>query len=337
MIKISNIAPIDPNLGYKTISDLKNDYLQKFKQFYMPEETLKIELSNKKKGKISTKKINEIRILDYLQHNFDDILLKDPQGLHDIIIYFKKRGWHKYIYTNDKSTRFGKRLLEIFGYTNHFRSLVNRGIWLAKQLNIKTCPYCNAQYTILVMHTSNKAIAKFQFDHFFSKDKYPYLSLSLYNLIPSCANCNITKSKKILNLKDHYHPYYLNLSAYFKFYLKYNPEPSKLTIKQVKNQNLEIELVPKNNSVKTFVDEHNNLYHISGVFNRHQDIAEDILTKAIIYSRHLQKAHLKIKGLFPDDATFKKYLIGNYVESDDILKRPLTKFMQDIARQLKLI
>ncbi|MFK4985705.1 hypothetical protein ACI4B7_28170, partial [Klebsiella pneumoniae] len=83
-------------------------------------------------------------------------------------------------------------------------------IWLARQLNLKCCPYCNAQYTIIANSDAGKTIAKFQFDHFFSKDKFPYLSISLYNLIPSCANCNITKSKKPLNLKDHYHPYFLD-------------------------------------------------------------------------------------------------------------------------------
>jgi hypothetical protein len=337
MILVSHIEPLDSLSTYKMVSDLEGDYLLKFKKFYQPEEYLNAAIKRKRKGRKSAKKSNELNILIYLETNFDSLILKKPQDLHDTIIYFKKRGWHKYIYLNDKTTPFGIELLKIFGYTEHFRSQVNRGIWLAKQLNIKTCPYCNAQYTVLATDSKNNSIAKFQFDHFFSKDKYPYLSISLYNLIPCCANCNITKSKKVLNLKDHYHPYYLDFAQYFKFYLKYNPDPKKLTISQVKTQKFEIELVSKFKTSKTFVDEHNKLYHILGVFNRHQDIAEDLLMKAVIYTNHLQKAHLKIEGLFPDKSTYLRYLIGNYSNTKEILKRPLTKFIQDIAKQLKLI
>ena len=46
---------------------------------------------------------------------------------------------------------------------------------------------------------------------------------------------------------------------------------------------------------------------------------------------------MKIKGLFSDERQFLRYLIGNYAFSDEINERPLSKFTQDIARQLKLI
>ena len=103
------------------------------------------------------------------------------------------------------------------------------------------------------------------------------------------------------------------------------------------NKNFEIELMPKHKATSALVDEHNNLYHISGVFNRHQDVAEDLLMKAVIYTNHLQKAHLKIQGLFPDRPTYRRYLIGNYSSPKETLKRPLTKFIQDISKQLKII
>ena len=288
MILISHIEPLDLSSKYKSLSDLEGDYILKFSKYYQPKRELNIAIGKKKRGRKSIKKTHELAILIYLEAQFENILIKPPKDLHDTIIYFKKRGWQKYIYTNEETTSFGKELLEIYGYKEHFRSQVQRGIWLAEQLNIKTCPYCNAQYTILVVDSKNSTIAKFQFDHFFSKDKFPYLSLCLYNLIPCCANCNITKSKKLLNLKEHYHPYFLDFSTYFKFYLKYNPDPSKLTISQVKKQNFEIELVSKYKSSKSFVDEHNKLYHINGVFNRHLDIAEDLLMKAVIYALALR-------------------------------------------------
>ncbi|OLY90766.1 hypothetical protein SAMN05444008_101444 [Cnuella takakiae] len=337
MILINDIEPFEISSTYKTVSDLELDYKSKFLSGYKPVEVLIEALRKRKYRKKSTANTTEIEILNYLVKNFDAILLQQPQDLHKSILYFKNRGWQNYIHNGKKSTKFGIELLEAFGYSKKFRSQVKRGIWLAKQLNIKSCPYCNAQYTIVASGPKKKTIAKFQFDHFFAKDKYPYLSISLYNLIPSCANCNITKSKKDLNLKNHYHPYFLDFSKYFKFYLKFNPDPKKLTVSQVKSQNFEVELKPKHRASATLVEEHNSIYHVSGVFNRHNDVAEDLLMKAVIYTNHMQKAHLKIQGLFPDRITYLRYLIGNYSTPKDTLKRPLTKFIQDISEQLKLI
>jgi hypothetical protein len=41
--------------------------------------------------------------------------------------------------------------------------------------------------------------------------------------------------------------------------------------------------------------------------------------------------------LVPDDALIDRLLIGNYMDETDIHKRPMSKFMQDIAQQLGII
>ena len=61
---------------------------------------------------------------------------------------------------------------------------------LCDDLGIKVCPYCNRSY----IHTLKHHGVRPQYDHFFSKIKYPYLAVSLYNLIPSCSICNQAKS-----------------------------------------------------------------------------------------------------------------------------------------------
>ncbi len=336
MIKLLEIDPIDRSSPYKLISELEVDFVSKFQSSSNPQTYLNNAITKRKKKRVLTPHIKkEILVLQYLKKNIWKLLIEKPNELHLRIKYLEKRRWQKLIYDH-KMTKFGIELLDIFGYRNRFRSNKNRGIWLARQLNIKSCPYCNAQSTIIAATTLGNDIAKFQFDHFFSKDKYPYLSISLYNLIPACVNCNITKSSKLLDLKNHYHPYFSDLSICFKFYLKYNPDPKKLNLSQVKLQNLDIEIVPKYPLAKSFVDTHNNLYHINGVYERYQDIAEELLIKSIIYTKHFQATQLKIKNLFPDESTYLRYLIGAYPSSGDMLKRPLSKFTQDIAKQLKL-
>lgn len=84
--------------------------------------------------------------------------------------------------------------------------------WLQRQLGVKVCPYCNRMYTI-TLFGENKI--RPDFDHFYPKSKYPYLSVSLFNLIPSCSMCNtkkgntaevILKKEKIENVSITY-PY----------------------------------------------------------------------------------------------------------------------------------
>lgn len=55
----------------------------------------------------------------------------------------------------------------------------------------------------------------FQFDHFYDKSDYPYLSMSLYNLIPSCSSCN--HQKRITQLDIRYNPYFKAISYEFHF------------------------------------------------------------------------------------------------------------------------
>ena len=62
---------------------------------------------------------------------------------------------------------------------------------LTQALNLKACPYCNAE-DIIVQDLQDKDvhIRNSELDHFYSKKYYPYLAISLYNLVPSGNICN---------------------------------------------------------------------------------------------------------------------------------------------------
>lgn len=345
MINISKYNFSRLNKKYNRLSDLENDYLQKFRVYSQPEKLLDIEILGKKNEAQTDAIMQEIEILEYLKSEFSNIIKGTPDKLNSYIEHFKEKKWDEIVYDskNKKTTSFGEELIEIYGYGNRFRDNVNRGLWLAQQLNqlnYKACPYCNAQYTIITTKESDRLIAKFQFDHFFPKSRYPYLSISLYNLIPSCANCNVTKSAKELSLDKHHHPYFMSIGDYAKFKLKYDPDPSKVTVNNIKNQDFEIQFIPikeNDTDAKEKVEAHDKLYHITGIYNCHQDIVEDLFTLAVIYKQNLAESHLKIEGLFPDKSMYYRYLLRNYHLEADVLKRPFSKLTQDIARQLGLI
>jgi len=350
MIKINKISPIDSNSKYKKVSDLEEDFLSKFRKNTKPEDLLDEYIRLNKTKSLSNIQVD---ILDYLCFNFETIIKVNPKGLEKIILKFKHEYWQKEVFCEGsktscvhckdskkckgKTTKFGTELLYILGYKERFRGNINRGLWLTKQLNIKVCPYCNAQNTVITEKKYGKEIMKFQLDHFFPKSEFPYLSISLYNLIPSCANCNLTKSYKNLNRITYYNPHDMDLANKSKFNLIYDPNPSKLTVTGIKNQKLEIQFKARYKDPLNIVKNHNEMYHIEGVYNRHKDIAEELLLLKIIYSKIQVSMHLKIEGLFSKKIDYYNFLLRSYYLKQDILKRPLSKLTQDIAKQLKIL
>lgn len=71
-----------------------------------------------------------------------------------------------------------------------------------EMLGVKVCPYCNRMFTTTV-NTKKRRIRP-QLDHFRNKSKYPFLALSINNLVPTCGVCNLLKLNQD---KDLVYPY----------------------------------------------------------------------------------------------------------------------------------
>lgn len=315
------------------MADLENDYLARIESLVNcpshPRQRLRKAI-NKHAG-------TALAILQYCETNFTRLILGTPDKLAAIIQHFDTQGWNTFINAEtDDSMRFKNKLLGYFGYSNYFRSEKSKAIWFADQLNIKACPYCNSQFTLTIRTNGNPKKARFQFDHFFSKSVYPYLSLSMYNLVPSCADCNLSKSDVPVNLHEHYHPYYSSIADRMKFQLNDESVVKNLLAGKSSPSKITTECVPISTGDETIVREHCRIFDIEGVYGNHTDYAEELVLKAILYPESKRKELFEL-GIFRDQATFKRYVLGNYPYTDDILKRPLAKFTQDIARQLKLI
>lgn len=81
---------------------------------------------------------------------------------------------------------------KVFTY-DKFRDFIK--VFFEEHLHIKTCTYCNIHFTNIYETENKKYKNEFTLDHYYAKKNYPYLALSLYNLIPSCYTCN-TKLKR---------------------------------------------------------------------------------------------------------------------------------------------
>lgn len=79
---------------------------------------------------------------------------------------------------------------------------------LCKSSKYRMCPYCQQAPAVTIFRDRDSKAFRPTLDHFYAQHKYPYLALSLYNLIPSCHICNTSLKGNIdFYLHPHLHPY----------------------------------------------------------------------------------------------------------------------------------
>ncbi len=87
---------------------------------------------------------------------------------------------------------------------------------LLSMLGVSVCPYCNRQYITTVAH--GRQSVRPQLDHFHNKKDFPYLALSINNLIPCCGVCNLQKSDEKTEIL---YPYDEEMGGRFVFQARY--------------------------------------------------------------------------------------------------------------------
>lgn len=87
---------------------------------------------------------------------------------------------------------------------------------LLSMLSVSVCPYCNRQYITTVAHGRHNV--RPQFDHFHNKKDFPYLALSINNLVPCCGVCNLLKSDETDQIL---YPYDEEMGDRFVFQARY--------------------------------------------------------------------------------------------------------------------
>ncbi|NMY39856.1 hypothetical protein HBN76_00930 [Pseudomonas sp. WS 5013] len=79
---------------------------------------------------------------------------------------------------------------------------------LCEESIYRLCPYCQQSLALTIYIDKKNKSLRPTLDHFYPKSEYPYLALSLYNLVPSCYPCNSALKGKIdFYIKEHLHPY----------------------------------------------------------------------------------------------------------------------------------
>lgn len=271
-----------------------------------------------------TKYLNKI-IKDFIDAQYNECGPKTPAyhfiySTRDLIVSFKLPDLLKSIeilesYSKalgDRNALFIEELEQIFNYD---KFISKYGKWnayaLCKKSKTRICPYCNHAYAFTIKAKGGSF--RPTLDHFFYKDRYPHLGLSLYNLVPSCSSCNSSlKGKKDFFKSPHLNPLFDD--EQIKFQLSYSGNPAGLS-DAITGDNDDVKIIAcapdecekSKNSLNTFI------------VNERYDI---LLMEAIdffIAKRNLEEAKINTQlGLSFnesellrfDRSNYNKYLLG---------------------------
>ena len=259
-----------------------------------------------------------------------DKLLQKKLGKFDKNITFKKlivadldylEKLTIFVDNNKSFTELNKKEKEYF-YTLYTRFKKTKYV---KILDVSTCLYCNRNY--IFNFTKNKQLeATAQIDHFFDKKTYPYLAISLYNLVPSCSTCNQRKSTKNENI---IHPFSESFDEVAKFSLKV--EDSNFYYKE---NGFKIFLDTQDEKAKNSIE----VFNLNRLYQNHKDIILELIQKEAIYNEsYLDELLTQYEGtLFKNREDLQRLISGGYISDDEIGKRPLSKLIKDISKELGL-
>lgn len=181
----------------------------------------------------------------------------------------------------------------------------------------KECPGCNQE-----INGPTKVLNTAQLDHFFPKDSYPLFAVSFYNLIPSCYSCNHIKSNKHLK----YSPY----DTSFLF------DDVKFTYIPKSVDGIEIKIISYDSDFKIGIGD----LGIEELYQSHIDVVNELIWKKEVYTDSYREGLSEIlnqTNLELSEAEVNRFITGHYTDKENYGKRPLSKMVTDISKEIGLV
>jgi len=251
-----------------------------------------------------------------------------PMHINDINTYFPDEN---NVSEKDCKQRF-EELYNLDFTLMHFNEFLKNdkrdfnfnGEWNPYQLvlfsGIRVCPYCNKHYVTPIF--SQRGRMRADLDHFLPKSKYPYFSMSLYNLVPSCKTCNQSAKKALDFTFDFINPFSNNIDDYFEF-------KANIVTNEIETNILKDELN---------IQEYLNVFKVKSTYNYHQNQIKEILDKRLAYTEeYIEQLYSEIPYKPENIELFKQLIIGYVKDVDDIGQEAFAKLRRDVARQVGFI
>lgn len=212
-------------------------------------------------------------------------------------------------------------------------------------LDVKVCPYCNSSFINSMKATNTKVFYGFvpkgtikpTIDHFYPKSVYSYFTMSLYNLIPSCYNCNsLIKGNKEFLEEFSMNPYEESVDDWLEFFIKIGKDELQDSYSILTGNSLDYEISYKPKSIAFTSKEHLRNYvkamymleffHILEQYQYHKGFLSNQIKKKLIYTNSYVE---ELKTIYEIDMSY-----DIYESKEDINKLLLGKLIKDVFNKI---
>lgn len=138
--------------------------------------------------------------------SFKELVLASPDKIEDLVKFYQNKP--EYIRAVIDISFNMNSLYSAFT-KGSFATHVNKNKLDSKHhfsfIDFENCPYCNENKIVSWSKKKGGIRRSYDWDHFVPKKAFPFLAISLYNLVPSCKLCNFLKlDTKVVGLNPHY-------------------------------------------------------------------------------------------------------------------------------------
>jgi 5-methylcytosine-specific restriction endonuclease McrA len=277
-------------------------------------------------------------ILAFIKENIKDLLIGNPQTLYSLSIKIERKinNLITPLYRDEIRTLLKDIFISEYNYFVDRKS-VNKEAWCAysyiRELDISVCPYCNTQFIFCYESEDGKGRTRPVLDHFFEKKNFPYLAISIQNLVPCCKVCNSDfKGQQNINYDEFLHPFEQGFenNAFFKKVLKPsgdNTDYFSTILGEGTDFELEIDYSLAPDNLKKKIKGNIDLFHLEHIYNAfHKSYVQEIILKSriynIVYRQQLLSAFNK---LFNSIDELKQFLIPADENANKVILSKLTK------------
>lgn len=284
-----------------------------------------------------------------LHDNFADrnncILVASPTELQ--LFLKKERDYWNKITKEDERASCIKTLKALFSYEhfskkeelqiNSTRNIIGKrsSRWGAgafiEALNVKYCPYCNAETVYSIKLKSGSKTIRSALDHYYSQANYPCLSLSLYNLVPACTRCNsqIKRDREFNPPANYANPFEDDIHAHTRFSYLLSGETENLL-----ESERSLELMLRDTDAKS--GRVNNLMEFFRVEEVYNALFKSEALNALETKRRLMSGYEKLlRTSMPElsDEQFYRLVYGCSLNPDKINQERLSKMTIDLVKR----
>lgn len=278
-----------------------------------------------------------IRTFKWFLALFDDIAVADDQYMN--LLMAQVRLYMRGINNKQKVHESFYKVVVEGGYERDWFPRKE----LIKATDVRVCPYCNRIFVESVEVEGTQKVIKGQLDHFYPKEKYPFLALSKYNLVPSCTYCNGGSGKHNTDarIRKLVNPFFMNNPQVLSFRSDV-PRKGFLSLKTMESAiNLMIDTT-------LCADMANNVevFNLKALYDTHRDYVSELYYK---YMKMKTKAYRDFvrKMTKPSKnqnlnvvkqmslADWDRIVLGVYSDPSEQSKRPLSKFLSDLYEDFK--